>query len=58
MEKLVSWDMVSSRLERAMERAAERASEKDSKEENDHTQGDNDAEEMYLDSENEDSEAE
>ncbi|KMZ76109.1 Mn/Fe superoxide dismutase family [Zostera marina] len=58
MEKLVSWDVVSSRLEIAMERAAERAREKDTKEENEHTQGDDEGEEMYLDSENEDSEAE
>lgn len=58
MEKLVSWDVVSSRLEIAMERAAERAREKDTKEENEHIQGDDEGEEMYLDSENEDSEAE
>ncbi|XP_072963034.1 superoxide dismutase [Fe], chloroplastic isoform X2 [Typha angustifolia] len=59
LDKLVSWDIVSCRLDSAVERAAER-----SKEDEERRQGDNvelssrKPVEMYLDSENDDSEAE
>lgn len=56
MENLVSWDVVSSRLELAMARAAERAKQDDRTEEEEGADGD--AIEMYLDSDSDGSEAE
>lgn len=61
MEKLVSWESVSSRLEKAIARAAEREREEEMRmeEEEDGQMGDNEAAEIYLDSSNsDDSEAE
>lgn len=60
LEKLVSWEVVSSRLEMAMARAAERARGGDERgeEEEDMAMGDRGATEMYLDSENDDLESE
>ena len=57
MENLVSWEVVSSRLEMAMARAAERAKQDERSEEEEDT-ADGDAVEIYLDSESDDSEAE
>ena len=56
MENLVSWEVVSSRLEMAMAQAAERAKQDERSEEED--TADSDAVEIYLDSESDDSEAE
>lgn len=56
LEKLVSWEVVSSRLEMAMARASDRAKQGDGNEENEMSDGE--AVEMYLDSESDDSEAE
>lgn len=56
MENLVSWDVVSSRLELAMARAAERAKQDDRTEEEEGADGE--AIEMYLDSDSDGSEAE
>lgn len=56
MENLVSWEAVSSRLEKAKARAAERAREDEKRQEEDDDVGA--AVEMYLASENEESEAE
>lgn len=59
MEKLVSWEVVSSRLEMAIAIATERAGEGDVGEQEEETIiGDPEAMEVYLDSENEDSEVE
>lgn len=60
MEKLVSWEAVSSRLEIAQFQAAERDKEAEQKrkEEDDTTFAGSEATEMFLDSETEDSEAE
>lgn len=59
LEKLVSWEAVSSRLEMAMQRAAKRAREEEKKrmEEDDMIIGDKKAMEVYLNSD-EDSETE
>ena len=59
MEKLVSWEAVSSRLEIAKARATEREEEeKRKKEEKEVGNSDNEAVEMYVDSKSDDSEAE
>ena len=59
MEKLVSWEAVSSRLEIAKARAIEREEEeKRKKEEKEVGNSDNEAVEMYVDSKSDDSEAE
>lgn len=58
MEKLVSWEAVSSRLGKAKARASERAREDEKRQEEDDGMNDTEAVEMYLDSENEESEAE
>lgn len=55
MENLVSWEVVSSRLEMAMARAAERARE-DQRGEEEATDNSDKAPEMYLDSEGDDPE--
>ena len=58
IEKLVSWDIVSSRLHTAMARAAERASEDGRRRQEDDVEITNsEAVEMYVDSDN-DSESE
>lgn len=59
MEKLVSWEAVSSRLEIAKARATEREEEeKRKKEDKEVGNSDNEAVEMYVDSKSDDSEAE
>lgn len=59
MEKLVSWEAVSSRLEIAKAQATEREEEeKRKKEEKEVGNSDNEAVEMYVDSKSDDSEAE
>ncbi|KAK1285260.1 hypothetical protein QJS10_CPB20g01329 [Acorus calamus] len=59
MDKLVSWETVSARLEVAMARAAERAREEEKqREEDEDDMLDSEAVEMYLDSDNSDSEPE
>ncbi|KAK1261874.1 hypothetical protein QJS04_geneDACA008718 [Acorus gramineus] len=59
MDKLVSWETVSARLEIAMTRAAERAREEEKqREEDEDDMLDSEAVEMYLDSDNDDSEPE
>uniref|UniRef100_A0A1D1ZJQ8 superoxide dismutase n=1 Tax=Anthurium amnicola TaxID=1678845 RepID=A0A1D1ZJQ8_9ARAE len=60
MEKLISWEVVCSRLEVAMALAAERAREDERrrKEADEVIMGDNEAVEMYLDSDNDEPEAE
>lgn len=60
MEKLVSWEVVSSRLEMAKARAEERAREDERKrrEEEEEEFGDPEMAEMYLDSETDESEIE
>ncbi|XP_021905560.1 superoxide dismutase [Fe], chloroplastic isoform X1 [Carica papaya] len=60
MEKLVSWDAVSDRLENAKARAAEREKEEERrrKEEEGEKAGDDEAVEVYLDSEHDESEVE
>ncbi|KAK9094931.1 hypothetical protein Scep_026400 [Stephania cephalantha] len=59
MEKLVSWDAVSLRLEKAKARALEREIEAEQrKREEEETLGDGEDAEIYVDSETEDSEAE
>ncbi|KAL7107445.1 hypothetical protein ACP275_06G055300 [Erythranthe tilingii] len=58
MEKLVSWDAVSARLEAAMARAAEREKEEEMKKtESEDNLTNSEAVEMYLDPDSEDSEA-
>lgn len=56
MENLVSWEVVSSRLEMAVARAAERARQNERT--GHEAMAGGEAVEMYLDSENDDSEAE
>ncbi|KAK9121149.1 hypothetical protein Syun_018766 [Stephania yunnanensis] len=58
MEKLVSWDAVSLRLEKAKARALEREIEAEQRKREEETLGDGEVEEIYVDSETEDSEAE
>ncbi|CAL5364041.1 unnamed protein product [Camellia sinensis] len=60
MEKLVSWEAVNSRLEKAKARAAEREreEEKRKREQEEGNAAGNEVTEMYLDSETDDSEAE
>lgn len=60
MEKLVSWEVVSSRLEMAKAQAEERAREDERKriDEEEEEFGDTEMAEMYLDSESDESEAE
>lgn len=58
MEKHVCWEAVSSRLEKAKARTAERAREDEKSQEEDDGMNDSEAVDMYLDSENEESEAE
>ncbi|XP_020263704.1 superoxide dismutase [Fe], chloroplastic isoform X2 [Asparagus officinalis] len=56
LEKLVSWEVVSSRLEMAMAQASGRGKQGDGNEEDEMSDGE--AVEMYLDSESDDSDAE
>lgn len=59
MEKLVSWEAVSSRLEMAKAQAAEREREEwKRREEEEENTADDLATEMYLDSDSDESEAE
>lgn len=59
LEKLVSWEVVSDRLDVAIERAAERAREDETRRQEDDTAvTHSEAMEMYLDSDTDDSEAE
>ncbi|XP_064947089.1 superoxide dismutase [Fe], chloroplastic-like isoform X1 [Musa acuminata AAA Group] len=59
LEKLVSWEVVSDRLDVAIERAAERAREDETRrQEDDAAVTHSEAVEMYLDSDTDDSEAE
>eukprot|EP00262_Sarcandra_glabra_P010597 TRINITY_DN25895_c0_g1_i1.p1 TRINITY_DN25895_c0_g1~~TRINITY_DN25895_c0_g1_i1.p1 ORF type:complete len:307 (-),score=64.52 TRINITY_DN25895_c0_g1_i1:300-1220(-) len=58
MEKLVSWETVSSRLEMAKARAAERAREEERREQEEEDMVYDEAVEMYLDSDVDSSEAE
>ncbi|XP_007038206.2 PREDICTED: superoxide dismutase [Fe], chloroplastic isoform X1 [Theobroma cacao] len=59
MEKLISWEAVSARLEKAKALAAEREMEEERrKKEEEEKQTDDEAVEMYLDSDTDDSEAE
>ncbi|RRT53425.1 hypothetical protein B296_00022116 [Ensete ventricosum] len=59
LEKLVSWEVVNNRLDVAMERAAERAREDETRrQEDDAEMTCSEAEEMYLDTDTDDSEAE
>ncbi|THU56802.1 hypothetical protein C4D60_Mb11t21040 [Musa balbisiana] len=59
LEKLVSWEAVSDRLDVAIERAAERAREDETRRQEDDTAvSHSEAVEMYLDSDTDDSEAE
>ncbi|RWW16195.1 hypothetical protein GW17_00019940 [Ensete ventricosum] len=59
LEKLVSWEVVNHRLDVAMERAAERAREDETRrQEDDAEMTCSEAEEMYLDTDTDDSEAE
>lgn len=59
MEKLVSWETVSARLEMAKAQAVEREREEEKRKyEEDNKNSSNEAVEMYLDSDTEDSEVE
>lgn len=58
IEKFVSWEMVSLRLEMAKARAIEREKEEERREEDEEKMSEDEAVEMYVDSESEESETE
>lgn len=58
LEKLVSWDAVSSRLEIAKARAVEREEEERRKREEEEKASDGEVAEIYVDNKSDDSEAE